>query len=39
MTVVALFFYVALPLCLIARYLRKIAEYLERNEKKGGDQT
>ena len=36
MTVVALFFYVALPLCVIARYLRRIVLYLERNEEKGG---
>lgn len=36
MTVIALFFYVGLPLCIIAGYLRRIALCLERNEKKGG---
>jgi hypothetical protein len=34
---IALFFYVGLPLCIIAGYVRRIALYLEHNEKKGGE--
>jgi hypothetical protein len=37
MTTIALFFYVGLPLSIIAGYLRRIALCLERNEKKGGE--
>lgn len=37
MTTIALFFYVGLPLCIIAGYLRRITLYLEHNEKKGGE--
>ena len=37
MTYIALFFYVGLPLCIIAGQLRRIALYLERNEEKGGE--
>ena len=37
MIVMALFFYVGLPLYLIARYLRRIVLYLERNDEKGGE--
>lgn len=36
MSELALFFYVGVPLCLVARYLRKISIYLE--EKGGGQE-